>query len=290
MAAWQGWETAVLQQLGVRPTSPAVQFLDEWAGREGGAAAFNPLNTTLYMPGATSYNSVGVRNFVSPTQGAQATAQTLRGYPAIVAALQSGNPDAHAGDQQVQAEFLKWSGGGYTWPTSSGHVSMTPGAVTAPPVPLSAPGGPNALLAQLLLQNGGMFPQAGTIKASFKNPVVRVETKPPADLAHALAVARQYLDSTRGGFSNAGFAAYVHGLRGTRLPGSARGQIAATRPTASPKAGDLVFRGGRHGGVMVDPHNVIHGGGSVLKVSSLANQGKGALTSVRTVDGAGPVG
>lgn len=45
---------------------------------EGGEARFNPLNTTLPMPGATDYNAVHVKNYVSYGQGLDATAQTLR--------------------------------------------------------------------------------------------------------------------------------------------------------------------------------------------------------------------
>jgi hypothetical protein len=45
---------------------------------EGGGALFNPLNTTLPMPGATDYNSVHVKNYLTYSQGVTATANTLR--------------------------------------------------------------------------------------------------------------------------------------------------------------------------------------------------------------------
>jgi len=48
-----------------------------WIAAEGGYARFNPLNTTLWMPGSSDYNSVGVKNYVSYDQGVEATCRTL---------------------------------------------------------------------------------------------------------------------------------------------------------------------------------------------------------------------
>jgi hypothetical protein len=58
-------------------------------------AAWNPLATTHRMPGSTSFNSVGVQNFVSLAQGLQATEETIEhgwsvyGYGAIVSSLRA---------------------------------------------------------------------------------------------------------------------------------------------------------------------------------------------------------
>lgn len=52
-------------------------FLHQWKQCEGGTARDNPLNTTEPMPGATDYNSAGVKNYVSGTQGIDATYLTL---------------------------------------------------------------------------------------------------------------------------------------------------------------------------------------------------------------------
>lgn len=119
MAAWDGWEAQVLAGLNAPRTRQTIQFLDSWQAREGGAAAFNPLNTTLSAGAVGSYNSVGVRIYPSAKVGAAATVQTLQAYPNIVNALRSGDPTAYQADPQVQAEFLKWSGNGYRWPSSS---------------------------------------------------------------------------------------------------------------------------------------------------------------------------
>lgn len=63
---------------------------------EGGGAKSNPFNTTQPMPGATNYNSVGVKNYVSPEQGIEATIKTLKqdghGYEKIRKLLRANAP------------------------------------------------------------------------------------------------------------------------------------------------------------------------------------------------------
>jgi len=94
MAGFGNWQTQLLGRMGLPATPNNLKFLTAWQAHEGGSAAFNPLNTTQSMPGASAYNSVGVRNFTSPEQGLAATVRTLRNgyYPGILAALKSGNP------------------------------------------------------------------------------------------------------------------------------------------------------------------------------------------------------
>jgi hypothetical protein len=66
-----------------------------WQAAEGTVAAWNPLATTHRMPGSTSFNGVGVQDFVSLRQGLRGTWETIRngwdvyGYGAIVASLRS---------------------------------------------------------------------------------------------------------------------------------------------------------------------------------------------------------
>lgn len=61
---------------------------------EGGQAHFNPLNTTLPMKGATDYNSVHVKNYVSWEQGIDATARTLKqaNMAKLLKVLKAGGP------------------------------------------------------------------------------------------------------------------------------------------------------------------------------------------------------
>jgi cytochrome c peroxidase len=63
---------------------------------EGGTAAFNPWNTTLWMPGATAYNTFGnnehVYNYPNAAVGIVATVDTLTNgyYPAILTHFKAG--------------------------------------------------------------------------------------------------------------------------------------------------------------------------------------------------------
>lgn len=70
--------------------------LATWMQTEGGDAWFNPLNTTQDMPGATAYNWVGVKNYVSAEQGIDATVKTFRyrghGYERILRSMRINAP------------------------------------------------------------------------------------------------------------------------------------------------------------------------------------------------------
>lgn len=86
------WQAQILHAVGAPVTPANLTFLNAWARAEGGSASNNPFNTTQQAPGASSYNSVGVRNYTSPQQGIQATVQTLQNgrYGNILAALHQG--------------------------------------------------------------------------------------------------------------------------------------------------------------------------------------------------------
>jgi hypothetical protein len=112
--------TAVLADLGVPAgkrgadvTSLAAWFPHEFPSWPP-AAAWNPMASTLQMPGSTIYNSAGVQNYASAAEGAQATALTLADgyYPLIAADLRSGR--GLCGNAAIAAELLTWSGNGYS--------------------------------------------------------------------------------------------------------------------------------------------------------------------------------
>ena len=69
-----------------------------WQVQEFTQASWNPLATTHRMDGSTSFNSVGVQNYVSLEQGLQATKETIDhgwdvyGYGAIVRSLRACAP------------------------------------------------------------------------------------------------------------------------------------------------------------------------------------------------------
>ena len=74
-----------------------------WQANEFTQARWNPLATTHRMKRSTSFNEVGVQNYVSLTQGVRASAETLTGgatsygYQAILDAL--GRCDDAIGDR-----------------------------------------------------------------------------------------------------------------------------------------------------------------------------------------------
>jgi hypothetical protein len=108
---------ATLADLGAPATSANIYSLAAWFPHEYPSwppwAANNPMSSTLRMPGSTTYNSIGVQNYPTASEGAHATALTLANgyYPLIVAALRSGR--GLCGNPNLAAEFLVWSGGGY---------------------------------------------------------------------------------------------------------------------------------------------------------------------------------
>ena len=83
----------LLYCLGAPMNGHNKKFLTAWHRCEGGDADYNPLNTTMPMPGATDYNDAGVKNYRTRRQGNEAHVRTLslKKYADIVAALQRGN-------------------------------------------------------------------------------------------------------------------------------------------------------------------------------------------------------
>ena len=111
------WAQAFLKSLGVPLTADNVAAVVAWEMAEGGhwynAAYYNPLNTTQSMPGATVFNSVGVKAYTSWAQGLKASVITMRNgyYGGILDALRRGN-DAQAVADAVAAS--PWGTGSFT--------------------------------------------------------------------------------------------------------------------------------------------------------------------------------
>lgn len=106
------WARAELRTIGAPRTPANVASLVAWQNREGGGGANNPLNSTEPAPGATVFNSVGVRNYPDAATGVAATAVTLRNgnYGDVLSALMSG----HGLCGESLAGLSTWSGGGYS--------------------------------------------------------------------------------------------------------------------------------------------------------------------------------
>lgn len=69
---------AVLREMHAPVTLHTRRALQAELQAEGGSARNNPFNTTLRLPGSTSYNWVGVQNYIDPAQGVEATTKTLK--------------------------------------------------------------------------------------------------------------------------------------------------------------------------------------------------------------------
>lgn len=128
------WRTALLKNLGYRPTKQNLRFLDTWQRWEGGHtnndARFNWLNTT--RGNGRAINSVGVKSFGSFRDGIRYTTETLRNgrYQDILDALASGNPYA----ARPEAGLQTWVSGsptgnpGYAQKVLGGKVGGAPKA------------------------------------------------------------------------------------------------------------------------------------------------------------------
>jgi hypothetical protein len=92
------WAKLFLQYTRLPVCKNNLIALVAWEANEGSRASWNPLDTTLRMPGSTNFNRVGVQNYLSLEQGLQAVALTLnKGATiyrdgAIVAALAACAP------------------------------------------------------------------------------------------------------------------------------------------------------------------------------------------------------
>jgi hypothetical protein len=103
------WPGMFLHSLSAPTCAKDMVLVVAWESIEFTMARFNPLSTTYPMPGASDFNSVGVKNFTSLNQGIQATVRTLYqsapalGYGPIVADLR------RCADPKVTAEAINQS-------------------------------------------------------------------------------------------------------------------------------------------------------------------------------------
>lgn len=108
-ATFGAWAKAFLHSIGAPGCTDNVVIMVTWQVAEFTEARWNPLATTLDMPGATIFNSHGVRNYVSLEQGLEATHQTLLrgaetyGYGAILQGLK------RCADRMVTANAIRAS-------------------------------------------------------------------------------------------------------------------------------------------------------------------------------------
>ncbi|MEX2274551.1 MAG: hypothetical protein WEA10_03155 [Actinomycetota bacterium] len=76
-ATFGAWAKAFLTYIDAPTCTDNLVIMVTWQVSEYTEARWNPLATTLDMPGATMFNSVGVKNYASLEQGLEATEMTL---------------------------------------------------------------------------------------------------------------------------------------------------------------------------------------------------------------------
>jgi hypothetical protein len=105
------WAHDFLTRLGMPVTNENVRLMVAWQQAEGTRARFNPLATTQGMPGATSFNSVGVKNYLSYDDGITANIKAITNgrYENVLASLRRGD-SAEATAQAIAAS--PWGTGG----------------------------------------------------------------------------------------------------------------------------------------------------------------------------------
>src|SRR5581483_9788858 len=92
------WAIDLLAGLGNRePTLETVLYTVAWQQAENTEARYNPIATTQDMPGATTFNSDGVKDYNSYQDGVDATVKTLgysyNGYADIREGLATNDPE-----------------------------------------------------------------------------------------------------------------------------------------------------------------------------------------------------
>lgn len=101
-----GWDTGQFAH-------QAIRLLTAWQQAEGGAATWNPLNSTYHISGwytQPDYNTSGVCNYDKATHGVMATAATLLNgyYNGIVGFLQNPLITAEEAVNKNADQFRTW--------------------------------------------------------------------------------------------------------------------------------------------------------------------------------------
>jgi len=110
------WAGHAMGALGVSGCQNNLVLMVAWEVSEYTQASWNPLATTLWMPGATTFNSAGVKNYMSLEQGLAATVGTLHksghGYEAILSNLASCSDPMTTGLAVNASDWCRGCAGG----------------------------------------------------------------------------------------------------------------------------------------------------------------------------------
>lgn len=184
------WQKQILLGVGAPLTPSNLSYVNAWQQAEGGRATNNPFNTTQPLGNASSYNSVGVRNYPTPQAGIQATIDTLKNgrYGNIIAALRQGNDPMAAANALAASPWGTGSlvqkilgGGGAVSaaqvPSASTAMPSMPKAV--PQAGLTLPGLTNALVGSLGKSPGAQL--SAVMQSALAVPELPgTETSPPS--------------------------------------------------------------------------------------------------------------
>ena len=119
----------VLSCIGAEPTKDNMTFMYAWRQAEGGKATNNPFNTTQKMPGATNYNSVGVKNYSTPSYGVEATVKTLlNGYYGCIVDGLKNDSGAEKISKMCISQLKTWGTGGLV------DKVLQHGSINPPPI------------------------------------------------------------------------------------------------------------------------------------------------------------
>jgi len=141
----------------VNPAQGTIDFMIGWSVEESGhslsnMASYNLWNTTLPMPGSTTYNFANVQNYTSYQEGILANSLTLRNglYPSLVRALQMNDTNAlgMTGNMApaIAGDLSVWVSGQRS-PIAQGYIDTTlavarnPGNAANDEAPGNGPGG-----------------------------------------------------------------------------------------------------------------------------------------------------
>lgn len=156
------WARLLIERFKGDVNNEILTCVSAWTKREGTTARYNPLATTLWMPGSTVFNSVNVRNFPDVETGLAATFQTLLGqFP--------GYSDIRQGLLTGQAALVIAGLKRGSWCANPVTKQWTDGTYVGP-------------LLQMIAQQGAALQNESLIAVPDDAPVA--EPLPPSDLLY----------------------------------------------------------------------------------------------------------
>jgi murein DD-endopeptidase MepM/ murein hydrolase activator NlpD len=122
----------ILKGIGAPITESNLKFLYAWRQAEGSKSTNNPFNTTLNLKSdekKTNYNSVGVKNYSTPSYGVEATVKTLLNgyYDCIVDELRNDS-GAERISKICISQLKTWGTGGLV------NKVLQNGSINPPPI------------------------------------------------------------------------------------------------------------------------------------------------------------